>query len=162
MGTQTISFRPARMTDTFALGRNCFPEQTLDEVHEYLQWCLDQQERGRMTRLVVEMNGQAIANGQLTLLRDRGEIGSLVVAAAYRQRGIGTALVLALVEHATKHDLRAIEISAPAEAPWIRAWYERLGFVYQGDHIYPGPERVAILHMTLNGDKKTPCPPTEA
>ena len=149
-----ISLRPARQTDAFDLGRNCFPEQTLDEVQGYLYWCLPHQARGRVVRLVAEMDGQVIANGQLTLLRDRGEIGSLVVAPPYRQRGIGTALVQALLRHARQHNLCTIEISASTNMPWIRAWYERLGFVYQGEHTFPGQEQVAILQLTLSNHTK--------
>jgi ribosomal protein S18 acetylase RimI-like enzyme len=151
------------MTDALDLHHNCFPEQSLDEVQDYLRWCMNQQAKGRMMRLVAEVDGQAVANGQLTLLRDRGEIGSLVVAAPYRRRGIGTALVRALVEHAREHNLRTIEISASPHAPWIRAWYERLGFVYQGSHTFPRQEQVAILQMTIvSQDKETQCLPTKA
>ena len=72
-----VSLRPARQTDAFDLHRNCFPEQTLDEVRDYLRWCLAQHARGRIVRLVAEADGQVIANGQLALLHDRGEIGKL-------------------------------------------------------------------------------------
>jgi ribosomal protein S18 acetylase RimI-like enzyme len=159
-----VSFRRAQLTDAPALHQNCFPAQTLDEVRDYLRWCMAQQARRRVVRLVAEVDGQVIANGQLTLQRDRGEIGSLVVAAPHRQRGIGTALVRALVEQARRHHLKTVELSAPTGSPWIRAWYERLGFVYQGHHTFPGPEEVALLRMSLlDSSKETqPCPPTEA
>lgn len=158
-----LSLRSARMTDAFDLCHNCFPEQPFNEIQDYLRWCLEQQARGRLVRLVAEIDGQVIANGQLTLLHDRGEIGSLVVAAPYRQRGIGTTLVQALIEHAGQRNLHAIEVSASIETPWIRDWYERLGFEVQGHHTFPGPERVVILQMTLaNHDKETQCPPTLA
>jgi ribosomal protein S18 acetylase RimI-like enzyme len=151
------------MTDAFELFHNCFPEQTLDQVQSYLSWCLDHQARGRLVRLVAEIDGQTIANGQLTLLRDHCEIGSLVVAPAYRRRGIGTMLVRALIKHARQRNLRTVEVSASVETPWIRDWYERLGFEVQGTHTFPGSERVIILHMLLaNYDKETLCPPKTA
>ena len=162
METQLVSLRPARLTDAFALCRNCFPKQTLTEVRGYLRWCLAQQARGRVVRLVAEVGDQVVANGQLTLLRDQGEIGSLVVAEPYRSRGIGTALVLALVEHARKHNLHTIEISTSTDMPWIQAWYERLGFTFQRIHTFPGQEQVAILQLTFDGHKETPCTPTQA
>ena len=149
-----VSLRSARRTDAFDLHRNCFPEQKLDEVQGYLRWCLAHQASGRIVRLVAEMDGQVIANGQLALLRGRGEISSLVVAEPYRRRGIGTALVRALLKHARDRDLSTIEISASTDMPWIRAWYERLGFVYQGKHTFPGQEQVAILQLTLSNHAK--------
>jgi ribosomal protein S18 acetylase RimI-like enzyme len=89
-----------------------------------------------------------VASGQLALHADRAEIGSLVVAVAHRRKGIGTALVRALVERAREQGVREIEISARLAAPWIRAWYERIGFAYQREHDFPD-ERVAILAMDL-------------
>jgi ribosomal protein S18 acetylase RimI-like enzyme len=157
-----LSLRTPRWRDALDIQRNCFPEQTLDKVQGYLRWCIDQQAKGRMVRLVAEAEGQVVASGQLTLLRDRGEIGSLVVAEPYRQRGIGTALVLSLVEHARTHNLHSVEISASTAMPWIQAWYERLGFTFQRIHTFPGQEQVAILQLALDGHKETPCPPTQA
>lgn len=155
--------RPPRWSDALDIQRNCFPEQTLKEVQDYLRWCLDRQGKGRLVRLVAEADGQVVASGQLTLLRDRGEIGSLVVAEPYRSRGIGTALVQALVEKAREHQVRTLEISASTDAPWIQAWYERLGFTFRRTHTFPGQEQVAILQLTLNGhEQETPCPPTQA
>lgn len=155
--------RPPRRRDALDIQHNCFPEQTLDEVQDYLSWCIDQQAKGRMLRLVAEADGQVVANGQLTLLHDRGEIGSLAVGKPYRQRGIGTALVLSLVEHARERSLHTVEISASTAMPWIQAWYERLGFTFQRTHTFPGQEQVAILQLTLDDhEQETPCPPIQA
>jgi ribosomal-protein-alanine N-acetyltransferase len=117
-----------------------------------------------MARLVAEVDDQVIANGQLAMLRDKGEIGSLIVAAPHRRRGIGTVLIQALVERAREHDVRTLELSAPADVPWIQAWYQRLGFVPQGIHTYPGPEQVVILHMELTRHDKEAqqCPLAKA
>jgi ribosomal protein S18 acetylase RimI-like enzyme len=124
---------------------------------------MDRQEKAHIVRLVAEVDGQVVANGQLTILRDRGEIGSLVVAAPYRRRGIGAALVRALVEEARQRRVRTLEISASTDAPWIRAWYQRLGFTFKRTHAFPGQEQVAILQMTIvSHDKETQCPPTTA
>jgi GNAT superfamily N-acetyltransferase len=121
---------------------------------------VNQRAKGHVVRLVAEVEGQVVANGQLTFLRDKGEIGSLVVAAPYRRRDIGTALIHALIERARERDMRTLELSAPADVPWIQAWYQRLGFVPQGTHTYPGEERVVILNMELtHHDKETrQCP----
>jgi ribosomal protein S18 acetylase RimI-like enzyme len=125
---------------------------------------VNQRARGHIVRLVAEVEGQVVANGQLTLLRDKGEIGSLVVAAPYRRRGIGAALVQELIDKARERDVRTLELSAPADTPWIQAWYQRLGFVPQGTHTYPGPERVVILRLELaRHDKEArQCPLAKA
>jgi ribosomal protein S18 acetylase RimI-like enzyme len=126
--------RPARIKDAAALWRNCFSQNTLDETREYLAWCLRQMEKGRVVRLVAEADGQAVANAQLTLRRDRAEIGSLVVAEGYRRRGIATALVAALTDEARKRGVQYLEIGARASEPALIALYQRWGFA-------PGPEK---------------------
>ena len=126
--------RPARIKDAEALWQNCFSENTLDQTREYLAWCLRQVEKGRVVRLVAEADGQAVANAQLTLRRDRAEIGSLVVAEGYRRRGIATALVAALTEEARKRGVRRLEIGARASEPAVIALYRRWGFT-------PGPKK---------------------
>ena len=138
------------MADAADLHDNCFPEQTLGEVYDYLRWCLTQQAKGRLVRLVAEVDGQVVANGQLTILHNQGEIGSLSVAPACRRQGIGTALIEALVEQARRHQVHTVEITAHLDAPWVQAWYLRLGFVYAGEHNF-GDGPVAVLHMTLAG-----------
>jgi ribosomal protein S18 acetylase RimI-like enzyme len=149
METQAALIRPVRLADASDLCRNCFPEDPPGNVESYLRWCLTHEDRGRIVRLVAEVDGRVVGNGQLSLSHDQAEIGSLVVAAPYRGRGIGTALVQALVEHAKKHNLRTVEISASTDAPWIQAWYRRLGFVYQRSHTFPDQEQVIFLEMNL-------------
>lgn len=120
--------RGVRIEDAEALWRNCFSRNTLDETREYLDWCLHQMERGRVVRLVAEADGQAVANAQLTLWPDRGEIGSLVVAEGYRRRGIATALVATLTEEAQTRGLGRLEIGARVSEPGLIALYQRWGF----------------------------------
>jgi ribosomal protein S18 acetylase RimI-like enzyme len=143
-----FSIRSASLADAADLHANCFPEQALNEVQDYLRWCLAQQAKGRMVRLVAEADGLVVANGQFAILRGQGEIGSLVVAPAYRRRGIGTALISALIEQARRGQMHTIEITAHLDKPWVQAWYQRLGFAYTSEHDF-GDERVAVLHMAL-------------
>jgi ribosomal protein S18 acetylase RimI-like enzyme len=150
----STSLRLALPSDASDLHKSCFPEQTLEKTQEYLRWCLAEQTRGRLVCLVAEENGQAVAIGQLALLRNKGEIGSLVVSRDYRRKGIGTALVQALIEQARQRHLHTLEITANVNTPWIRAWYERLGFTYRREHDFPG-ERVALLTMDLTQGDQT-------
>jgi ribosomal protein S18 acetylase RimI-like enzyme len=120
--------RSVRLGDAEALWRNCFSQNTLDATRKYLTWCLGQIEKRRMVRLVAEADGQAVANAQLTLWPDRGEIGSLVVADGYRRRGIATALVEALTEEAGKRGVQQLEIGARVSEPALMALYQSWGF----------------------------------
>ena len=140
------------MKDAEALWRNCFSRNTLDETREYLDWCLRQMEKGRVVRLVAEADGQAVANAQLTLWPDRGEIGSLVVAEGYRRRGIATALVATLTEEAQARGLRRLEIGARVSEPGLIALYQRWGFSPDRETELPhlaGNSRVVYLVKDL-------------
>ena len=147
--------RPARIEDAEALWQNCFSQNTLDETQEYLGWCLRQAERGWLVRLVAEADGEALANAQLTLWPDRGEIGSLVVADGYRRRGIATALVEALTEEAGKRGVQQLEIGARASEPALMALYQHWGFALEREielpHVSGGD---CVLYLA----KKLPPP----
>jgi len=121
--------RPATLADAPALQRHCFPAQSVEDVANYLGWCLCQAEKGRLARLVAEVSGEAIANAQLTLHGEVAEIGSLVVAEGCRQRGIGTALIAALADFARERGAQVLEIGVRPDDVRVRALYTRLGFV---------------------------------
>jgi GNAT superfamily N-acetyltransferase len=141
--------RQAAPSDARGLQETCFGAQTLEQVEERLRWCLSEQAKGRMVCLVVERGDRLVATGQLSILRRKGEIGSLYVAPTYRRQEIGTALVRALIEQAKLRSIETLEITANVDQPWIGAWYERLGFAFSRMHDFPG-ERVAILTMDLS------------
>ena len=149
MAKRDVVLRPIRLSDAADLQRYCFPEQTLADVQSYLQWCLALIEKGRMVRLVAEAGGQVIGGGQLTIHRRDAEIGSLVVASPWRRRGVGTALLQALIDSARAHGVRALELMANTGQPWLRDWYVRLGFAPDDDRVLPGDERVVVMRMLL-------------
>jgi ribosomal-protein-alanine N-acetyltransferase len=122
------SIRPARLEDADALHRHCHPDQTLEDVEDYLAWCLRQADRGRIVRLVAEVDGQVVGNAQLTVWGLEGEIGSLVVAEGYRRRGLARRLLAGLIIEAEQRDLAVLEIRVCTCQPAILAFYERLGF----------------------------------
>lgn len=106
--------------------------------------------KGRLVRLVAEVDGRAVANGQLTLHGAQAEIGSLIVAAPYRSRGIGRQLLRALVAEARQQRVGSIVLTASVKEPWLRAWYEREGFACAGERLLPRKERVWVLRMPLD------------
>jgi N-acetylglutamate synthase-like GNAT family acetyltransferase len=120
--------RPARLDDAQALHRHCYPEYGFDDVREYLAWCLRQADKGWIVRLVAEVGGQAVGNVQLTLWKQNGEIGSLVVAPDYRRRGLARRLLTALIAEADRRGLEALEIGVNECTPSIVAFYQQLGF----------------------------------
>lgn len=122
------TIRPARLDDAEALQRHCYPEASLDDVRDYLAWCLAQEKKGRILRLVAEVEGQAVANAQLSVWQDAGEIGSLVVARDHRRRGLARQLITALIGEARRRGLDSAEIAVHKDQPAILAFYHRLGF----------------------------------
>ena len=120
--------RPARLDDARALQRYCYMDQALEDVEDYLSWCLRQAEKGRIVRLVAEVAGQVVGNAQLTVWGREGEIGSLVVAEEYRRQGLASQLLTRLVAEARERELVALEIRACEYQPSIIAFYERMGF----------------------------------
>ena len=139
--------RPVHLSDAADLQLHCLPEQPLADVQSYLQWCLAQTEKGRMVRLVAEVDGQVIGVGQLAIHRHDAEIGSLVVTPPWRRRGIGTALLKTLINAAQTQGVQTLELMANTDLPWLRDWYVRLGFAPTGERVLPGDERVVVMRM---------------
>ena len=66
--------------------------------------------------------------GQLTVWPRTTEISDLIVAPAYRGRGIGTALICVLIEKVHVWGLSQVEIGAALSNPRALHLYRRLGF----------------------------------
>lgn len=121
-------FRPARLDDARSLHRHCYPKASLEEVSNYLAWCLRQAEKGWIARIVAEVGGQAVGNVQLTEWRTAGEIGSLVVGQRYRRQGIGRQLLAAAIVEARCRHLPRVELWVGVDQPGLQALYHRFGF----------------------------------
>ena len=122
------SVRPAQLGDAEALHRYCYPESTLDDVRDYLAWCLRQAQKGRIVRLVAKVDGRAVGNVQLTIRGQRGEVGSLIVAEAYRRRGLARRMLEEVVALAQRRGLAVLEIAVSEQQAAILAFYQQLGF----------------------------------
>ena len=123
-----INLRPARLEDAAALHESCYPEADPEDVSFFLAWSLRQVQRGRMVRLVAEVDGRVVGNAQLTLWGSEGEIGSIVVAESHRRLGLARRLIAALVTEARARELEALEIGVRRDRPHLQAFYESLGF----------------------------------
>ena len=145
-----IHIRPARLEDAGDLASLCFPEEDAGRVRDYLAFCL---RHPHITRLVVEANGRVVGNIELVRWKDKGEIGGLCVAAAFRRRGIARRLLEAAVELARRQGIRRLELYAPADQPWLLAFYRRMGFDGAEKAWLPlttGGAEVVRLHMGMS------------
>jgi ribosomal protein S18 acetylase RimI-like enzyme len=122
------NIRPARLADAEALHRYCYPETTFENIQDYLAWCLRQGEKGRIIRLVAEVDGQAVGNAQLTVWGQTGEVGSLIIGQAFRRQGLAQRLLTDLIDRARSLGLVALDLEVSENQPDILAFYQRLGF----------------------------------
>ena len=77
--------------------------------------------------LAESASGEAIGTGRLM---PDGRIGRMAVLAAWRGRGVGTAILAALVDEARRRGLRETYLHAQSHA---RDFYARHGYVVEGD-----------------------------
>lgn len=141
--------RSARMDDAEALHRHCYPEASLDDVQEYLAWCLAQEKKGRILRLVAEVDGEAVGNAQLTVWGELGEIGSVIVSENHRRRGLARRLITALITEAREWGLAGLEIAVHESQPAILAFYRNLGFEPVGEEKKNGLSHSACFAPTV-------------
>ncbi|HVY05117.1 MAG TPA: GNAT family N-acetyltransferase [Burkholderiales bacterium] len=77
--------------------------------------------------VLASVDGVAVGTGRL--LPD-GHIGRMAVLRDWRGRGVGSAMLLALMEEARASGMRRVELNAQTRAS---GFYARFGFVAQGD-----------------------------
>jgi predicted GNAT family N-acyltransferase len=78
--------------------------------------------------LAVDSNGLPIGTGRLD---SHGKIGRMAVAAAWRQKGVGWAILNKAIELARARGLKRVYLHAQLSA---LGFYERAGFVGFGEH----------------------------
>lgn len=85
------------------------------------------------------ITGEAAAVGRLSFGRAWAGITSVAVGAAYRRRGLGTALTLGICASARAHGAKRIFLQVEAGNGPARSLYERCGFVYSHRYQYRFP-----------------------
>lgn len=101
-------------------------------------------EDARCTHAVlVSPEGVGVATGRLLA---NGKIGRLAVARAERGRGLGKAVLLKLMAHARERGVQKVWLHAQCDA---QAFYERLGFVAEGEPFM----EAGIRHLRMVHDK---------
>jgi predicted GNAT family N-acyltransferase len=106
-------------------------------VPEDLEW--DADDAGSLHFLVIDTAGQAI--GCARLLPD-GHIARMAVLPAWRGRGVGRALLAAVLDTAQAHGHGTLSLSAQTHAA---AFYARAGFVAVGGEY----EEAGIPHIAM-------------
>jgi ribosomal protein S18 acetylase RimI-like enzyme len=148
-----VRMRPVRLSDAELLRDHCWPERPFATVYQLVMRARQNALQGRGVGVVVVGAGNAIKGyGQLTLWPGCAEISDLIVDAAYRGQGVGTAIIQYLARAAGEMHVACIEIGAALSNSGAVALYRRLGFV--DDHtvwlnLGEGKEPVLFLRLNL-------------
>ena len=142
--------------DAGALQHACYPDIPLEDVQDYVTWCLHPSRQSWIIRLVAEVDGEVVANAQLTVWGTSGEIGSVVVADAYRRQGLARQLITALMAEAQARGVAELEIWVRQDQPAIEGFYQQMGFLPcqapKNGLSHPArPEPAIRLRMQLRG-----------
>ena len=145
--------RPATPADADALQQSCWPDRSVEIIAELLQRVDGIARRGRGLGIVAEIGYSVIGYAQLTIWPRTGEISDLIVAAEWRSQGIGSAMILHLIEKAHSWAAPCVEIGVAMNNPRALALYRQLGF--KEDRLInldlgSGPEAVTYLVMSLH------------
>ncbi len=146
--------RPVLLTDKEALHTACLPGRSATEVYLLIQRAQQIGRQGRGLGVVAIAPGthDIIGFGQFTVWPRVGEISDLVVAEAWRQRGVGTTIIQYLMRAAREMQVSVVEIGASAQNAGALRLYRRLGFLddYTVDvDLGQGKERVLVLSLAL-------------
>jgi predicted GNAT family N-acyltransferase len=90
-----------------------------------LEW--DEMDAVSLHAVAFDESGNAIATGRL--LPD-GHIGRMAVRIAHRKKGVGSAVLSALMQEAKRRGQNIVQLNAQTQ---VQAFYARYGFVREGD-----------------------------
>jgi GNAT superfamily N-acetyltransferase len=149
-----IPFRSVRLTDSDSLYADCWSGRSFAAVYNLVQRAARSQLDGRGLGLVIPgENNKVIGYGQMLMWPSCAEISDMIVVEAYRGRGLGTAIIQALVQKALKLGADEAEIGASLNNPRAAALYRRLGFVDSHTvllNLGKGKEHVLFLRLKLH------------
>ena len=135
-----LTFRTARIEDQDPLYRTCYGHYSRPYFEAGFQRVLREQAAGRSVQLVAEVAGAGIVgSGQLVRYSgSQAEIADLVVSTAWRNQGVGTALIQVLTQIARAGRIWHLEIGVTDDNERALALYRRLGFLPEREVTLPG------------------------
>lgn len=97
--------------------------------------------------VVAEEEGRIVGYGGMHVLVDEGDVTNIATLPDYQRRGIGRAMVEALVEWCKTHGMVRLMLEVRESNLPARKLYESLGFTQDGRRkgYYDGPKEDAIL-----------------
>jgi RimJ/RimL family protein N-acetyltransferase len=103
---------------------------------DWLSQALGRMEKGEILYLVAEVGGKVVANSEIGRRRDGydrhvGGIG-IAIMEGYRDIGIGTQMIKALIKQARKMSLKVLTLSAFESNKRAIRVYQKVGFVQTG------------------------------
>jgi len=107
------------------------------QVPEELEW--DEFDQSAQHVIALNQAGQPIATGRI---KTDGHIGRMSVLKEYRQQGIGSAILLVLLDNAHQQNLKRVYLHAQVNAV---PFYEKHGFIVQGKEFVDA----GIAHKTM-------------
>jgi len=109
---------------------------TRDQKADWLSGRLTELEKGQLLWLVAEVDGKVIANSELRRKRARqshvGEIDIAVIKKDYRNLGIGSEMIKALISQAETIGLKMLVLTVFSTNKQAIHIYEKLGFKETG------------------------------
>jgi len=149
-----IQVRPVTEDDLPHLRQHLWRERAATLTDLILKHILQRIASGRGLGLVAQAatpERQIIAYGQIMDWQRCAEISDLLVEAAYRGQGIGTALIQHLVQTARRNRRECVEIGVAVENVRALKLYERMGFkhAYRQRPAAPGMGETLYLRLSL-------------
>ena len=96
---------------------------------------------------VADLDGKIVGYGGVYLILDEGQISNIAVLGSYRSKGIGRAILDAIIDLCEKEECARITLELRKSNSAARALYEKCGFVEVGErpNFYSNPTENAIL-----------------
>lgn len=153
-----LTIRPVEPSDARALQANCWPAQLEAAVSVFISDVLRRTSHDLAWGVVALRDGITIGYGQIARWARIGEISDLIVAEAWRDQGVGTAIIRNLLDIARQKGMQQVEIGAHLANEGALRLYRRLGFIDQRQitmQLPGGPKTVIMLSMDLNSLSKS-------
>jgi ribosomal protein S18 acetylase RimI-like enzyme len=124
-----LALWPLDLTYLPDLQQACWPDLPIVDVNSLVTEILTRHRRGYAWGMVAAVKEQIVGFGQLARWGTRtAEISDLVVSAAWRGKGIGTAIITDLIDIARGQGFTTVEIGAAETNTGALSLYRRLGF----------------------------------